>query len=239
MKSIQTGKIFNIVFLACMSYILLSTVSMFIYPGGTFRNPETIGYLFNQNFLSDLGRTVAFNGVPNLIGATIYIVGLTFVGIMTILMFIFIPKSIFNEDKWTKLILVFSRILGVIAGLGLIGIAFTPNNLLDIPHTISVNIAFMKLLQALFLLMICIYRTSSFPNIWGHLLLFSNAVLFGFILFKILGPSIHQSDAGLMYQSVAQKIMVYTQIISLSILALGTKKVFQNHLLKTANKSRF
>ncbi len=226
MKSIAIEKIFDGVFIACLGYVILSTSSMFFYPGGTFRDVNTIGYIPTLNFLSDLGRTVAFNGEPNPFGAVIYIVGLSSVGIMTIWMFLRLPR-IFNEDRWTRLFYLGSRILGVISGIGFIGIAFTPNNLWDVPHTIFVNIAFMKLLQALFLLMLCIYRTPHFPNRFGHLLFLANSVLFGFILLKILGPSIHTSDDGLKVQATAQKVMVYTMIISLSILALGTKKVWQ------------
>lgn len=200
---------------------------MLVYPGGTFRNHGTEGYAFTQNFLSDLGRTVAFNGDENYFGAVLYIVGLSFVGVMTVLMFIKLP-NLFNPDKWTRRMLLLSRILGVIAGIGLIGVAFTPNNLLDIPHTIFVNIAFMKLLQSLTLLMFCIYRTPRFPNKYGHILLFSNLVLLGFILLKILGPSIHTSDIGLFYQAISQKIMVGTLLVGLSFLSLGAKKIWEN-----------
>ena len=219
------NKLFNGVVISCVSYGLLSILSMLIYPGGTFRNDDTEGYTFTQNFLSDLGRTVAFNGDENYFGAILYIIGLSFVGFMTVLMFVKLPK-IFSQDKWTRRCLLFSRILGVMAGIGLIGVACTPNNLLDIPHTIFVNIAFMKLLQSLTLLMFCIYRTAHFPNKYGHILLFSNAVLLGFILLKILGPSIHTSDIGLIYQAISQKIMVATLLVSLSFLSLGTKRVW-------------
>lgn len=223
------NKLFNGVVISCTTYGILSAISMLIYPGGTFRNHGTEGYVFTQNFLSDLGRTAAFNGDENYFGATLYIIGLAFVGIMTMLMFVKLP-NIFSQDKWTRRILLLSRILGVIAGLGLIGVAFTPNNILDIPHTICVNIAFTKLLQSLTLLMFCIYRTSHFPNKYGHILLLSNSVLLGFILLKILGPSIHTSDIGLIYQAISQKIMVGTLLISLSFLSLGTKKVFEGKL---------
>jgi hypothetical membrane protein len=196
-----------------------------IYPGGTFRNHNTEGYTFSQNFLSDLGRTVAFNGDENYFGAILYIIGLSFAGIMTIMMFVKLPE-IFSQDKWTKRCLLLSRILGVMAGISLIGIACIPNNLFDIPHTIFVNIAFVKLLQSLTLLMFCIYRTAQFPNKYGYILLFSNSVLLGFILLKILGPSIHTSDIGLVYQAISQKIMVAALLVSLSFLSLGTKRIW-------------
>jgi len=38
---------------------------MFLYPGGTYRDTNTEGYILSQNFLSDLGRWSAWNGDQN------------------------------------------------------------------------------------------------------------------------------------------------------------------------------
>jgi hypothetical membrane protein len=44
---------------------VLTIIAMFLYPGGTVLNPNTSGYSFFQNSLSDLGATVAWNGHVN------------------------------------------------------------------------------------------------------------------------------------------------------------------------------
>ena len=42
-------------------FIILQIISMISYPGGTFFNPQSEGYSFTRNFLSDLGRTRSFS----------------------------------------------------------------------------------------------------------------------------------------------------------------------------------
>jgi hypothetical membrane protein len=51
-------------------------LAMVQYPGGTSINAGTIGYTFDQNFLSDLGMTVAYNGRPNHPGSTLFLASL-------------------------------------------------------------------------------------------------------------------------------------------------------------------
>jgi hypothetical protein len=45
--------------------LALFVLAMALYPGGTVNDASTSGYDFFRNFGSDLGRTVAFNGLPN------------------------------------------------------------------------------------------------------------------------------------------------------------------------------
>lgn len=47
--------------------------SMFLYPGGTGLDASTAGYSLWQNFLSDLGMTVAHNGQTNGVGGLCYV----------------------------------------------------------------------------------------------------------------------------------------------------------------------
>ena len=43
-------------------FVILNFISMVIYPGGTIIEPETKGYSFFYNFLSNLGESTAKNG---------------------------------------------------------------------------------------------------------------------------------------------------------------------------------
>ena len=61
----------NILILTKLPLIALSLFFSFIvigiikYPGSTYLDNSTIGYDFFKNFLSDLGRTLTFNGNTN------------------------------------------------------------------------------------------------------------------------------------------------------------------------------
>lgn len=50
-----------------------SITAMFLYPGGTARDHATAGYSITNNFLSDLGMTVSWNGQRNHIGAALFV----------------------------------------------------------------------------------------------------------------------------------------------------------------------
>lgn len=50
--------------------------SMLQYPGGTPLDSSTRGYSISQNFLSDLGMTVAYNGQSNGLGAALFVLSL-------------------------------------------------------------------------------------------------------------------------------------------------------------------
>jgi hypothetical protein len=60
-----TKTAFQIVITSINVFIALTTLTMFIYPGGTSADRTTTGCQFFTNFFSDLGRTVARNGAPN------------------------------------------------------------------------------------------------------------------------------------------------------------------------------
>lgn len=55
---------------------LAGIAAMFLYPGGTARDQSTVNYSITTNFLSDLGMTVAWNGQPNKLGATLFVLSM-------------------------------------------------------------------------------------------------------------------------------------------------------------------
>src|SRR3954468_20007814 len=53
--------------------ILFALGAMLCYPGGTPLDASTVRYRITQNFLSDLGMTVAYNGQSNRLGASLFV----------------------------------------------------------------------------------------------------------------------------------------------------------------------
>ncbi len=219
----NTRNVFNCAIIAGLQYIILTTIAMLIYPGGTFHNHELEHYSFSENFLSDLGRTTLFDGVQNYISAGLYLFTLSFVGVSILFFFIHLPKVLHLKSKIFKLLIIG---IGVVAGIGFLGIALAPCNLYLPTHMFFVSLGFRALLVALFLLMIGIYRTKVFPNIYGHVLFASILLLIAYVLLMSFGPNPSLSDEALMVQVVGQKIIVYVLIISVSIQAIGAKKVW-------------
>ena len=52
---------------------LLAIAAMFIYPGGSRYHRNAGHYTFFQNYLSDLGTSVAYGGASNGIGAMLFV----------------------------------------------------------------------------------------------------------------------------------------------------------------------
>lgn len=207
-----------------LQFIVLTFLAMLFYPGGTVGNPSAEQYIFFENFFSDLGRTQDFENNSNLISRVLFTISLSFQGIATILFFYTIP-TLFPKDKKTKRWTLLIAILGVIAGIGFVGIAHTPWDIDRPIHVFFVNLGFRLLLISASLMLIRIYKTDYFPNIYGHVLSFVCFVLFGYVLLLIFGPAPELSREGLMLQVTCQKIVVYLLITGITILAYGAMKV--------------
>jgi len=61
----ETRIVFRLTRWALLMAAALTGIAVLLYPGGTFLRPARPGYSFFQNSLSDLGRTVAWNGQAN------------------------------------------------------------------------------------------------------------------------------------------------------------------------------
>src|SRR6187549_855015 len=62
---------------ATMLAVVLTLVAIVSYPGGTKFDPSRDGYAWSQNFLSDLGMTVAYDGRANVVGAVCFVMALS------------------------------------------------------------------------------------------------------------------------------------------------------------------
>ncbi len=221
-------RIFDLAILGGGQYIVLTTLAMFLYPGGAFHDRDSAYYIFSKNFLSDLGRTVAYNGMENTYSSPMYCFTLSFIGVSTLLLFCILPQVFKDDSTFSKFIAWIMVVLGIVAGIGFVGIAFTPSDILRPSHMFFVEWGFKSLLGALFLLMICIYRSPVFPNKYAHLLLATVFLLAGYVLLMLLGPRPYESETALTAQVVGQKIIVYALILGMSIQAYGAKKVFRH-----------
>ena len=86
--------------------LILLPVAMIFYTGGSAINPSSSGFSLIENFLSDLGRLVAYSGNPNLISSFLFNASLFLAGLLLIPYFIVYP-SIFEglrESRWFSLL---------------------------------------------------------------------------------------------------------------------------------------
>ena len=64
---------FSLSALGAVLFIVLTTVAMFCYAGGTLDDPQHSGYSFFNNVFSDLGRSHTFAGRPNHVSQILFI----------------------------------------------------------------------------------------------------------------------------------------------------------------------
>ena len=130
-------------------YFIMSHISIFFYPGGTPWDRTTYGYHYWQNFLSDLGETVAKNGEPNLSSMIIMNSSLIIFGIS--LCIFFLNYSSFTTRRWMGWL---ASSLGIFSSIGLIIVGATPSNILKDIHLFGVYMWALGLLIALIITLV-------------------------------------------------------------------------------------
>jgi hypothetical protein len=110
------------------------------YPGGTSRDPSTIGYSPFQNFLSDLGMTVAFDGRPNRGGALLFVASL---GILPMAAAGLIGAALAPADRFLDLHVACSRL--AIAAAPVASVLFALAATLDRRFAVGVAVGWLLL----------------------------------------------------------------------------------------------
>jgi hypothetical protein len=198
---------------ASAQFVVLTFAAMTVFPGGAMYEPEAHRYLFFQNFFSDLGGTFTKKGQSNLFSMVLFIVALCSIGI----------SLVAASPVWKRVIVRQGRaeyfghaalLLSALSGICYVGIAVTPWNLVLDTHMFFVQAAFTLLLG----FVICL-TAMQVQNKWPVRYIVSNVIYivilaaYVFVLFH--GPNL-LTIHGLMFQVVAQKIIVYISILNLA-----------------------
>lgn len=204
-----------------LQYVVVTLWLMTIYPGGRIGFRDSIGYDFTLNFLSDLGRTSGFGrgDSPTAFG---YMATLASAGLSTIIFFGALCYYFSKNFRSPAVTLCF--ILGTIAGIGYIGVAINP---IDEGYWIHVRYVQWGFIGFWFMTLTCaycIFRNPEFPDFYGWMLLTFAVILGMQICLMLFGPRSWSSDVALRMQVIAQKIVVYSEIVAMALLAYGAMK---------------
>jgi hypothetical protein len=176
--------------------------------------------LFLRNFFSDLGTTITPSGRPNLASHILFIVALGCVG-LALVVASSNWKVIVRRRQAAQAVGRASQVLEIIAGLGFIGIAATPWNLVLDAHNGFVRAAFGFLLAYDLTLLVI-----QFGNRWPSAYTAANAVylllLLAYLGILFFGPEL-DTKSGLEFQVAAQKIIVYASVINLGLQAVSIR----------------
>jgi len=205
-----------------LQFIILTFIAMFYYNGGTYIDQATSGYLFWNNFFSDLGRTIAHSGLNNRSSFIIFTIALLIWGFSHI-PFYCVLSSIFRENKKQKQFSEVGSFLGILTGISYMGIALTPSDILNDAHNAFVLIAFSSIFFSIFIYSDVFYHNQLFPNFYSYILIISALILVIYYTTLFFVPD-NTTPTGLFIHVVGQKIAVYTLLISGFIQGYGAWK---------------
>ena len=200
-------------------FCILNIIAMFLYPGGTLHDTEQIGYLFTQNFFSDLGTTVSYSGAYNTISCILFNTSLCICG-FTFIMLFYKVRNLFEFKGLSYAATLF----GVLGGLCFIGVAFTPADILLDPHIFFAHGIFRCLLIASILYTILIFKTEGFDNKYGYGFISFGAIVLAYILISEAGPDPRSNPTALTLQVISQKVIVFWLLLSIYFYSIGLGK---------------
>jgi hypothetical membrane protein len=202
---------------------VLAIVAGIRYPGGTFQDHSTRGYSFFENFLSDLGMTIAHNGEANRLGALLFMVALLVlvVGLGGSLVGFVRLHSATPEGR------PFARLAGIVGLLVCVcfaGVAVTPENRLLGLHIFFTKAAWRLFVLVPLLLFVASRRSNDIPSGVSSAWLFLTVMLAGYVLvLDVVGPRVSE-PGGLVTQVTAQKIISITAILTFVYLSIAAER---------------
>ncbi len=226
--------LFQVGVFGTFQFLVLTVLAMFLYTGGTIHHPEYEQYDFLYNYFSDLGRTLTFDGSANWMSHILFRTTLTISGVGLILFFIALP-GLFKLNS-SKVLILIASFFGIMAGVCYIGIANVPWNIDLRLHRFWVYRGFVSFLLMCIFYSAAILSEKNYPNRYAKAFGVFGIVLFIQIVIMIFGPRAYRSNEGLFIQAVAQKIVVYSEIIVMLFQAIGTLKVLK---LQASSQSVF
>jgi hypothetical protein len=159
-------------------FLVLVFLAMAFYAGGTRDNPAIPGYSFWGNTISDSGRFVAWSGLSNTLSMVLLSLSLIINGVFYIPFYLLVSNSL-SEGKLEKRSSKIGAIFGILFSISLIGIAFTPADILYSYHMIFVFIGYISSFLNGVFFTIAFYKNKGFSN--KYALIFGIYTIFYFI----------------------------------------------------------
>jgi hypothetical protein len=205
---------------ALLTVIIAATatvIAMLCYPGGTGLDHRTAGYSLTQNFLSDLGMTVSYNGGANRLGAALFVVAmlaLVFGGIASLSPLMRALWSAPSARPWLRA----AGLCLLVVCVAFTGVAFTPENRAMDLHVSFTVWGWRFIVLVALLLGVAATRAGARYRL-AAVAGFATAVLIAtYSTFFNWGPDGH-TEAGHLVYVVAQKVAAV--VVALALLTLA------------------
>tara|TARA_Y100000991_G_scaffold215423_2_gene205806 strand:+ start:1442 stop:2122 length:681 start_codon:yes stop_codon:yes gene_type:complete len=189
-------------------FVILNSIAMLFYPGGTYLDSSTEGYQFFYNFLSNLGEWTARNGEINTFSASLFNSSLIIFSLSYFSFFIsFLKLEVkYINSKWLRYLLIASISVSITSFIFIS--VFSAEDTSKFWHLVFVKMAFRTLFIHAVLQTYIVIKISIFDKFISFATLGFTILLFLFLIVMDFGPSAHGSQEGLFIQVTAQKLIV-------------------------------
>jgi len=204
-------------------FVILQIIGMIVYPGGTIHDESAVRYSLSNNFFSDLGLYTAYNGEPNYLSMSLFIISLTLVGITFIFYYLTLPQ-LYQEDSVNFKLSILGTLFAFGGSIGLIGTALTPADLELDMHVFFANGIFQCFMITALCYTIVISRSNIFEKkyAWGYGIFFILIALYVGVL--EWAPPPRSSQPALVFQVITQKLIVLTFCLAIVYQTFGVSK---------------
>ncbi len=203
----RINNLINIAISSFFIFIGIITLAIWVYPGTTFHDHTTVGYIMSLNFLSDLGRTVTYIQEPNFFSSTLFVLGTVCVCIGLTAYFITFPFVV-KKNKISHYFAWAGSVAGIISGMAFMGIGFTPDNYYHQWHMFFVHIGFQSFMVVMVLHSIAIAINEDGLNKKSILIYFIFGCVLGWYIYLLnFGPTAKDPE-NLPIHVISQKITV-------------------------------
>jgi hypothetical membrane protein len=215
------SRIYILLIINCIQFLILVNIAILFYPGGTFNNPFTSGYSLWSNLFSDLGRFVAHSGESNIITFLIYNVSLFIMGLLLIPYFIIKPR-LFKEKGEGRSFCIAGSILGIPIAISIMGASLTPADLNYGVHVSFGFINFVALLPLAILFAFAIFQNKAIPNVYAYTYVSLAVLLFAFLGIMFFSPN--EAEMSLEF-AAGQNLIIYAMTLCFLIQGYGGLKL--------------
>lgn len=200
-------------------FLLLIHLAMWLYQGGTKSDKALTSYSWTHNYLSDLGREYRYDDGDNHAVGVVFMLALGAAGSATILYAWTLP-DLFRRPLSRRLATL-AAVCCLAAGWSYIRIGYAPVDFYRDEHHFYETFGFlawgiMGLLYAGALLF-----ESDYPRRYGWSLLACCLMLGAFVLLRQVDGPHWRSASSLAWRATAQKIVVYSQALCMTMQAAG------------------
>ena len=205
-------------------FVFLQGAGMLVYPGGTIHDITSEGYSFTSNFFSDMGAYAARNGEPNYLSMIFFSLSLNLVGITFSFYYFALPK-ILGNNKINYILSWIGTFFALCGSICLIGTGLTPTDIVFDAHVLFANNIFYSFLITALCYTIVIYRSEILDKLYalGYLIFFISIFMYVGVL--QFGPSVNDGQSALVFQVVAQKLIVIVFVFTVLHQTFGFNKI--------------